>query len=305
MTAAARRSPEPLVSICMPAYQADAWIGDAIESALAQTWQNFELVVVDDGSTDSTLEVARSHSDPRIRIESNAANVGSARTHNRAIERSQGDYVKFLHADDRLAPDCLEAMVDLAQEDPGIGLVFAAREVVAESEDDAAWSTTYANPHEQFRGLERINDGRFLFEQLVDEGLEENWIGEPSAVLVTRRALEQSGTFNARIHQVVDLDLWLRILIDHRVGFVERPLCTYRRHARSVSAVNQRSERDWLDRLWLLDGLLATDPPRRARIERLRRTALLRAARAQVRRFAHGRFDTELPAYLRRRALAR
>jgi cellulose synthase/poly-beta-1,6-N-acetylglucosamine synthase-like glycosyltransferase len=70
-------------------------IGDAIESALAQTWQNFELVVVDDGSTDSTLEVARSYSDPRIRVESNASNLGSAATHNRAIELSRGPYVKF------------------------------------------------------------------------------------------------------------------------------------------------------------------------------------------------------------------
>ncbi len=305
MTAAARRSPEPLVSICMPAYQADAWIGDAIESALAQTWQNFELIVVDDASSDATLAVARSYSDPRLRVEANPRNLGQARNHNRAVELSSGAYVKFLHADDRLAPDCLEAMVALVEEDPGIGLVFSAREVVAESDDELAWSAEYADLHERFCGLARINDGRFLFDQLVDAGLEDNWIGEPSAVLVTRRALEQSGTFNARIHQVVDLDLWLRILIDHRVGFVERPLCTYRRHARSVSAVNQRSERDWLDRLWLLDGLLATDPPRRARIERLRRTALLRAARAQVRRFAHGRFDTELPAYLRRRALAR
>jgi len=191
MTAETPRSPEPLVSICMPAYQASAWIADAIESALAQTWQNFELVVVDDGSTDSTLEVAQSYSDPRVRVESNASNVGSAETHNRAIELARGPYVKFLHADDRLAPDCLAAMVELAEEDPGVGLVFAAREVIAESEEEVAWSTAYAAVHEQFRGLTRINDGQALFEQLVDAGLEENWIGEPSAVLVARRALQR------------------------------------------------------------------------------------------------------------------
>ena len=112
--------------------------------AAAQTWQNFELVVVDDGSTDSTLEVGRSYSDPRIRVESNASNVGSAGTHNRAIELSRGSYIKFLHADDRLAPDCLAAMVELAEEDPRIGLVFGAREVVAEGADEVAWSTAYA-----------------------------------------------------------------------------------------------------------------------------------------------------------------
>jgi len=196
-------------------------------------------------------------------------------------------------------------MVELAEEDPRVGLVFAAREVIAESEEEVAWSTTNAALHEQFRGLTRINDGQALFEQLVDAGLEENWIGEPSAVLVSRRALQRAGTFNVHVHQLVDLDLWLRIMIGHRVGFIDRPLSTYRRHAQSVSAVNRRSERDWLDRLWLLEGLLGADAPRRAQIERLRRAALYRAARAQMRRFAHGRFDTELPAYLRRRALAR
>ena len=305
MTAEASPSSEPLVSICMPAYQASAWIGDAIESAFAQTWQNFELVVVDDGSTDSTLEVAQSYSDPRIRVESNVSNLGSAATHNRAIELSRGPYVKFLHADDRLAPDCLAEMVELAQEDLHIGLVFAARKVEAESEEEMAWSTAYANPHEHFHGLTRVNDGRFLFEQLVDAGLEENWIGEPSAVLVTQRALERAGTFNVHVHQVGDLDLWLRIMIVDRVGFIDRPLCTYRRHADSLSAGHRSSERDWLDRLWLLEGLVAADAPRRVQIERLRRAALIRAARTQMRRFAQGRFDTELPAYLRRRALAR
>jgi glycosyltransferase involved in cell wall biosynthesis len=289
----------------MPAYQAAAWIGDAIESALAQTWQNFELIVVDDASSDSTLAVARSYDDRRLRVEANPRNLGQARNHNRAVEFSRGTYVKFLHADDRLAPDCLEAMVAPAEEDPGVGLVFSARDVVVENDDEIAWSAEYADLHERFRGLARINDGRFLFDQLVDAGLKDNWIGEPTAVLVTRRALEAAGGFNVHVHQVVDLDLWLRIMVGHRVGFVDRPLCTYRRHAQSVSAANGRSEGGWLDRLWLFEGLLAAEAPRRAQIKSLRREALYRAARAQVRRFAQGRFDTELPAYLRRRALAR
>jgi len=302
MTASAPASAEPLVSICMPAFEAAPWIGEAIESALSQTWENVELIVVDNASSDSTLAIARSFSDPRLRVEANVANIGQAGNHNRTIGLARGSYIKFLHADDRLAPDCVQSMVELAQEDPRIGLVFSAREVVAESDEDVAWSTAYANLHGHFRSLGRVNDGRFLFEQLVDAGLEDNWIGEPSAALMTRQALERAGLFNVRVHQVVDFDLWLRIMIGHRVGFIDRPLCTYRRHSQSVSGANRRRERDWLDRLWLLDGLLAADPPKRAEIERLRRAALFRAARSQVRRFAQGRFDTELPTYLRRRA---
>jgi hypothetical protein len=221
-----------------------------------------------------------------------------------AIELSRGSYVKFLHADDTLAPGCLEEMVTLALEDERIGLFFARREIVIEGEEDPAWSRTYSMPHSRFTGLERTNDGRELFKQLVDAGIEENWIGEPSAVMVSRRAREQCGAFNARVHQIGDLDLWLRIMLRHRVGFIDKPLCIYRHHSRSTTATNRRVGRDWLDRLWLLDALLATDTIEREEVERLRGVALRRAVRTQVGRLWRGRFETELPAYLVQRALA-
>src|SRR5207247_9187673 len=98
-------SPKPLVSICMPAYNASRWIGDAIQSALSQTWSNVELVISDNASLDSTLAIARSYSDPRIRVEANPANIGAIRNENRVLGLARGEYVKFLHADDLLAPN--------------------------------------------------------------------------------------------------------------------------------------------------------------------------------------------------------
>lgn len=307
MTAGPRSRRAPLVSVCMPAYNATPLIGEAIESALAQTWEDFELIVCDDASTDSTLSVARSYADRRLRVEANRARLGKAKNQNRTIELSSGHYVKFLHADDKITPTCLEEMVALAREDDRIGLVFARREIEFEGDGDPAWYRKYARPHEQFEGLARINDGRELFKQFVRGGLEDNWIGEPSAVMVTRQALRGSGVFSERIHQIEDLDLWLRILLENRVGFVDHSLCVYRRHGRSQTASNQRISRDWLDRLWLLDGLLGRpiDPDDRDEIKRLRRAALRRAARSQLGRIARGRLDVQLPFYLAHRALAR
>ena len=296
----------PLISICVPAYNAAPWIGEAIESALAQTWENFELVVCDDASVDGTLEVIESYSDPRLRVHMKAARLGKSGNQNRATALSTGAYVKFLHADDKLLPTCLEEMVALALEDESIGLVFAAREVEVADDVDPDWRHTYARPHEGFAELARINDGRSLFKQLVRSELEENWIGEPTAVMVSRRALARTGGFSERIHQIEDLDLWLRILLTYRAGFIDRPLCVYRHHSRSSTSSNQRRGRDWLDRVWLLDGLLgeALDPDDRDEVERLRRAALRQAARAQLGRLARGRFDAQLPLYLRHRALA-
>jgi glycosyltransferase involved in cell wall biosynthesis len=295
----------PLVSVCMPAYNSSRWIGEAIESVLAQTWDNFELVIADDASTDSTVAIARSYSDPRIRIETGRRNVGSSRNSNAAVGLSTGTYVKFLHADDTLAPQCIEEMVGLAAEDERIGLVFAQREILVEA-DDPAWSQRYSKLHERFRHLQRSNDGRVLFMQLLEAGVEENWIGEPTAVMVSRSCLEESGLFNPRVYQIPDLELWMRIMLRHRVGFVDRPLCVYRRHGQSYTAANRRVGRDWLDRLWLLERLLREDalrPDERETIERLRRAALRRAVRSQFGRLLRRRFDSELPAYVRYRAL--
>ena len=99
----------------------------------------------------------------------------------------------------------------------------------------------------------------------------------------------------------------MRIMLRRRVGFVNRPLCVYRRHDRSVSAANRRTARAWLDRLWTLEALLHEPSLRtqeREAIEHLRRAALARALRSQVARIFRGQLDAELPTYLGYRARA-
>ena len=97
----------------------------------------------------------------------------------------------------------------------------------------------------------------------------------------------------------------MRIMLTQRIGFIDRPLCVYRHHSESGTAANAKVGRDWLDRLWLLEGLLGEEAlgPARATVEQLRRQAFRRALRSQLGRIAQGRFDGELPAYFRYRAL--
>jgi len=295
----------PLVSICMPAFNAGRWIAPALESALRQTYTEFELVLADNGSTDRTLEIARSFDDRRIRIETTTRTIGAVANHNRAIRLSRGAFVKLLHADDLLHPDCVEAMVALALSDEEIALVFSPREVLLEEGSDPEWAKRFARPHDRFRRLERVNEGRDLFRQLLAAGFEENWIGEPSAVLLRRRTLEQVGLFNERLFQIADLELWARIAYGHRLGFVDRNLSVYRHHEQSGTAQNARARRDWFDRMWLLEGLLRipnlTEEDRSA-LRRLRRATLRRSLRAQAGRLVHRRWTPELPSYLAYRA---
>jgi len=98
---------EPLVSILIPAYNAEEWIADAIRSAMGQTWQRKEIIVLDDGSSDRTAEVAQRFAANKIAVVT-TENQGSAFARNRALQLSQGDYIQWLDADDLLAPDKIE-----------------------------------------------------------------------------------------------------------------------------------------------------------------------------------------------------
>lgn len=302
----------PLVSVCMPAHNAERWIREAIDSVLEQTYSGFELVVSNNASTDATAEIVRSYRDPRIRLETIANLIGPVSNHNRSVRLSTGRFVKFLYADDLLLPGCLEEMVMLALEDPGIGLVFAPREILLEDdgdETDLDWSRRHSGLHEHFTELATINDGRVLLRQLLAAGIDLNWVGEPSAVMASRACLTTVGLFNPRVLQIADLDLWLRIMLSYRVGYIPHPLSIYRHHGQSVTAANARFGRDWLDRLWLLEGLAADpllSPGERAAVVRMRNAALRRIFRPQARHLARGHFWSVvgLLRYLKYRARA-
>lgn len=298
-------SEPPPVSICIPAYNAERWLAEAIDSALAQTFGDFELLVSDNASTDGTAEIARGYDDPRIHLEQTRATVAAVVNHNRLIRLARGTFVKFLHADDLLLPDCVAEMVALASDDPEIALVFAPREVLVVDGFEPEWAAQFARPHERFETLERVNDGRTIFRQLLAGGFEENWFGEPSSVLLRRVPLERVGLLNERLFQISDLELGARLSLEYRIGFIDQVLSVYRHHAESGTAANAEARRDWLDRLWLVDGLLeipTLTPDERAQLLRLRRAAVRQALRSQTRRVLTGRWSRDFPVYLGHRA---
>ncbi|MDD5569565.1 MAG: glycosyltransferase family 2 protein [Bacteroidales bacterium] len=114
---------EKLVSIIMPAYNETDYIAEAIQSALDQTYQNFELLIVDNGSTDNTEGVIKSFEDKRINYFKIQTNVGVGAARNTALDKMQGDYFIFLDADDKLPPDSIRPRVDILNSNPEIYFV--------------------------------------------------------------------------------------------------------------------------------------------------------------------------------------
>ncbi len=213
-------APPPLVSVAIPAYKGAAFIRATIESVLAQTLTDFELIVIDDGSPDSTADIVASFTDTRIRLLRNAHNLGPQGNWNRCLAEARGKYIKLLPQDDLLAPDCLAQQAALldADADEHIALVFCARRVVLPD-----GRTLMRRRYPARTGL---LDGQAVINRCIRGGT--NLIGEPGCGLYRRSLAERIGGFDAVNPYVVDLDYWFRLLRHGQAYYVDAPLSAFR-----------------------------------------------------------------------------
>jgi len=249
----------PTISVLMSVYNGEAFVGQAVESILAQTFADFELIVSDNASTDDTVEIVRSYDDPRIRLHVNRQNIGYQANMNFAIRQCTSPFIKFLHGDDRIFPTCVERMVEVMEQSERVGMVFCRRKI--DLEPDAApemvnFRKVFEHSYRHFGELQAVNDGRAMLRPWVDAGLTENWIGEPSNVMMRRSALADLGLFNPRMRMLDDFDMWVRTMARFDVGFVDEELSSYRFAADNLTYTQTVAAR-WFDLLWLLEGLAA------------------------------------------------
>ncbi len=199
------------------------------------------------------------------------------------VARARGELVKFLDADDLLAPECLATMVAALDAHPLATMAFCRRTLLLEDPGDPAqrlWAARFGELQTRFEGLEEVNDGRRLLRQYVESGLPGNWISEPAGVLARRADLLAVGGYNRRLRQNNDMDLWLRLMARGDVVFIDRPLFEYRVAFTGVTGASTARERQWLDPLWTSEGLLGIDGfPERPVLLRARRRLLARALR--------------------------
>lgn len=302
----------------MPAYNAEGTIAEAIQSALDQTYRDLEIVVVEDGSTDRTWEQILAFDDPRLRVVRNLENTGQSAAASKAIRIATAPYIKFLHADDRLEHDCVARMLELFKREAGIGLVFCRREIVLADADDPIaqrFRVLNGDPHQRLFPLQEVNSGTELLARSLAGGLTLNWVGEPSSVMMSRKCLRKTGLLNLRARQAVDFDLWMRACAVADVGFVPAMLATYRfGDQQSVTMRTVLSGRDWLDRLWTLEGLATLPGVEQSfpRLRSLRRVGRLELTRTLLSAARHRRLRAEQLAdtgrylsYVAQRALGR
>lgn len=211
-------SARPLVTIGVPAYNSAAHIREALVSALAQRYEPLEIIVVDDASTDDTVDIVRSLDDPRLRVVINDTNLGLAGNHDRVIELARGEYVKILHADDLLAPDAIERQAAALADNPGVSLVTSKRVII--DDDGKRIMGRGARWEEGVRG------GTAVMHELVRSG--RNLLGEPSAQLFRRSIALEVGGYSAEWPYVVDLEFCVRLLARGDLYYVPAELASFR-----------------------------------------------------------------------------
>ena len=227
--------PAPAVSICIPTYNGAPHIGATVASVLAQTFADFELIVVDDGSRDETPAIVARYRDPRLRLVDNARNLGAEATWNRCLEMCQGRYFKLLPQDDLLASDCVARQVSVLEADirHEFALVFCARSIV----DDNTRIVMR-------RGFARRGEGeiaaRHVMRSCIRRGT--NLIGEPGAVLLRTCLARRVGAFDGRLPYVIDLDYWFRVLLHGNAYYLPETLASFRVSRRSWSVAMMRSQ---------------------------------------------------------------
>ena len=268
------------VSICIPTYNGAKWILNAVESAINQTYSDFEIVIVDDASTDQTVDLVRKLKHPKINTFVNSKRLGIAGNWNQSIAYAKGDYIKFLFQDDLLAPTCLEKMVELFKTHNALGMVFSKRRILIDdpfNHQFKKWEINYGSLHKRFKTLKTINVGVDLLREYVEIGPHKNLIGEPPAVMIRKECFSRVGKFNPYMEQLLDCEMWLRVMVGYDIGFIDEELCTFRVH-KKAQTWQEKSTIDAIERLWCYEGvlLICKDKQLRIQLEKLRKIEIIK-----------------------------
>jgi glycosyltransferase involved in cell wall biosynthesis len=247
----------PLVSILIPAFNAEKWLADTLRSAVAQTWQRKEIIVVDDGSTDQTLAIARRFESEGARIVTQK-NQGAAAARNKAFSVSKGDYIQWLDADDLLAPDKIARQVQAMHECPSGRTLLSS-----------AWAPfTYRHYRSKFTPTPLWCDLSPVEWLLRKMG--QNLYMQTATWLVSRELSEAAGPWDTRLLGDDDGEYFCRVLLASKgVRFVPQAKVYYRASGSTclsyVGRSSKKMEAQWLSMLMHIGYLRSLEDSERVR----------------------------------------
>jgi len=221
----------PQISLCIPTYNYGRFLPQTIDSILQQTFDHFEVLIIDDCSTDETEEVVKPYAirNPRIRFIINPENLGMVRNWNLCLAEARGKYIKYLFGDDLLlSRDALQKMVSLLESEKSISLVSSSRKIIDSESNTIGMKSPFKR--------DLVAQGTKLINLCLAK--QDNLIGEPTAVMF--RKSDATRGFKSQYRQIVDLEMWFYLLEKGDFAYIREPLCAFRVHPRQQT-INNRS----------------------------------------------------------------
>jgi len=220
----------PRVTVFIPIYNSEKFLHETITGVLNQTYKNFELLAIDDGSTDSSLNILNSFNDPRIRIERNKKNMGRPYTRNRGVELAKGEYIAILDSDDIAMPDRLLEQVNFLDKNQDISGVGSFAEIIS---DTGKFIKTLELPCD----TKSINSKIYQSNCFVH-----------SSIMLRLQTLVDIGGYNLEYPQAQDYELFLRLCRNHSLANIPKVLVKYRIHSGQVSQTHISKQRHLADK---------------------------------------------------------
>ena len=217
----------PLISVIMPVYKGERFLREAIDSILNQTFTDFEFIIINDGSTDGTLEIIQSYSDKRIRLVNNESNQGIVACLNHGIELAQGEYIARMDADDISLPERFEKQIRFLEENPDVGVCGTWRKNIDANGDIIGERT---HPKEDYL----IKWKLFL---------NTNPISHPT-ILMRADLVKSVGGYNEKFKHCEDYDLWRRLIYKTKIYNIPEFLLSYRYHDNNITTTQQSTQMD-------------------------------------------------------------
>jgi len=217
----------PKITVIIPLYNKEKYIARALESVLAQTYRDFELLVIDDGSLDRSAEIVRGCGDLRLRIISQA-NAGPGAARNRGIKESKAGLLAFLDADDEWMPEFLEKSLNALEANPDCAMTTCAHFLGREKLDLAR---VFKKKYGILGGAWQVDSGMSGLEIMHSCYLLNSW-----AILCKREAAEKYGGFRTKDCHGEDMFLWLQVAFNHRIFRLMEPLVWYHSEASELGA---------------------------------------------------------------------
>ncbi len=234
----------PTFSILLPVYNGEKFLSDAIDSVLSQTYKDFELLISDDCSVDSTASILAQYEskDARVKIWRNPKQLGLFGNYNACLNKATGKFVKPFAQDDLFLPDTLQLLHQAFLDNPNVSIVSGVREIIDESGETTDFLRNCKS------------DKLFDYDEVLRDNLLtlQNKIGEPSAVAFKNDKSTEGG-FDENLYHLGDIDFWIRLAKNGGYFYLNKIVCKFRHHSGSTTTKNAKGLRFALDMLKLGD----------------------------------------------------